>query len=106
MNSNADVVYRDVDSSPALTDTIEKKIDKLQRYSSDNMLRTRVVLDSPHNHKHKGKLFRASIELGVKGAPMTVSSDDTSVHIAVRDAFAAAERKLKENAERKHPTRH
>jgi len=101
MKANADVVYRDIDASPALNDIIYKKIEKLHRYS-DAILHSRVVLDSPHKHKHKGKLFRASIEIGVKGSPITVSQDDTSVHVAVRDAFCALERKLKERKETRH----
>ncbi len=105
MSLNVDVVYRDVDSSPALTHTIRKKFEKLCRFS-DAIMHSRVVLDSPHNHKHKGKLYRASIELGVKGNPVTVSHDDASVHIAVRDAFNAAERKLKQTSDKRKDTRH
>lgn len=101
MKSTADLVYRDIDSSPALNHIIHKKLDKLYRFSSD-ILHSRVVLNTPHKHKHKGKLFRASIELALKGAPITVSSDDASVHVAVRDAFLAAERRLKaEQSKRK-----
>ncbi|TVZ38863.1 ribosomal subunit interface protein [Alteromonadaceae bacterium 2753L.S.0a.02] len=105
MKSNADVVYRDLDASPALNDIIFKKLEKLHRYS-DSILHSKVVLDSPHNHKHKGKLFRASIELGLKGSPITVTHDDPSVHIAIRDAFATCERKLKEDASRRKSARH
>lgn len=105
MKSNADLVYRDIDSSPALNEIIHKKINKLYRYS-DSIMHSRVVLDSPHNHKHKGKLFRASIELALKGVPITVSSDDTSVHIAVRDAFIAAERRLKTEEDKRKDIRH
>lgn len=105
MKANADVVYRDIDSSPALNSIINKKLEKLYRYS-DSIIHSRVVLDTPHKHKHKGKLFRASIELGVKGSPITVSHDDPSVHIAVRDAFSAMERKLKESASKRKDTRH
>lgn len=93
MSSN--VVYRDIDQSPALTDTIHKKLAKLSRFS-DNIQHTRVVLDAPHNHKHKGKLFRASIELDIKGKPVVIHQDDSSIHTAVRDAFNIAERKVKE----------
>ncbi|WP_075185163.1 HPF/RaiA family ribosome-associated protein [Teredinibacter haidensis] len=102
---NVNVVYRDLDPSPALNSTIHKKVEKLHRYS-DSIIHSRVVLDSPHNHKHKGKMYRASIELGIKGSPITVSHDDPSVHIAVRDAFATCERKLKEEADRKKSSRH
>lgn len=89
------VVYRDLDASQALTSTIDKKLKKLNRISSQ-IQSSRVVLDSPHQHKHKGKLYRAQIELGVKGNSFTLHQDDTSIHVAVRDVFKAAERKLKE----------
>ncbi len=105
MKANADVVYRDFDASPALNETIYKKIEKLHRYS-DSILHSRVVLDAPHKHKHKGKLFRASIELGLKGSPITVTQDNLSVHVAVRDAFSALERKLKEESAKRKNTRH
>lgn len=105
MKSNAEVVYREIESSPALNAIIYKKIDKLHRYS-DDIIHSRVVLDTPHKHKHKGKLFRASIELGVKGAPITVTQDDPSVHIAVRDAFSALERKLKKECAKRKDTHH
>jgi ribosomal subunit interface protein len=88
-------VFRDLDSSPALTFTINKKLDKLSRFSSE-ILRSRVVLDSPHKSKNKGKLYRASIELNLKGKPITVSHDAASAHLAVKEAFSAAERRLKE----------
>ena len=88
------ITYRDLDPSNALNAIIEKRINKLERYAS-NIMRSRVVLESPHNHKHKGKEFRATIEIDVKGKPITVRRDDPSIHIAVRDAFNTAERKLK-----------
>ena len=104
MKFNADVVYRDLEPSTALNSTIHKKVEKLYRFS-DSILHSRVTLNSPHNHKHKGKMFRASIELGIKGSPITVSHDDPSPHIAVRDAFATFERKLKEEANRRKAAR-
>ena len=95
MSPAAEVVYRDIDSSPALTDTIQKKINKLHRFS-DEILFSRVVVEAPHKRHNKGKMFRASIELDLKGMPLNISHDDESVHIAVRDAFSVAERKIKE----------
>ncbi len=95
MNASANVVFRDISHSPALNDTIVKKLQKLHRFS-DSIIHSRVVLDSPHKHKHKGKRYRASIELGLKGAPVIITQDADSVHIAVRDAFNSAERRLKQ----------
>lgn len=100
MNNMNNVVYRDLDESQALTSTIDKKLKKLNRISTQ-LQSSRVVLDSPHQHKHKGKLFRAQIELGVKGNSFTLHQDDPSIHVAVRDVFKAAERKLKEESAKK-----
>lgn len=95
MKSAVDVVYRDLNSSAALNEIIAKKLAKLNRYT-DQIIRSRVVLDTPHNHKHKGKQYRASIELELKGHPFSVTQNDESIHVAVRDAFYTAERKVKE----------
>lgn len=104
MKPAVNVVYRDLESSAALNAIIDKKIEKLARYS-DGILSSRVVIDIPHNHKHKGKLFRASVELDMKGNPLSVHCDDESVHVAVRDAFSSAERTLKKTAGRKRSRR-
>jgi len=95
MKPAVDVVYRDLDSSASLNQVIEKKLEKLNRYSNQ-ILHSRVVLDTPHNHKHKGKHYRASIEIDIKGHPVAVTQDNESIHIAVRDAFISAERKIKQ----------
>ena len=99
MKSAVDVLYRDLESSPALNEIISKKLQKLNRYS-DQIIHSRVVLDTPHNHKHKGKQFRASIEIDIKGHPIAVTQDNESIHVAVRDAFLTAERKVKQIAAR------
>lgn len=94
MKPAVDVIYRDLDTSTALNEIINKKVEKLSRFN-DQIIYSRVVLESPHNHKHKGKQFRASIELDVQGRPLAVTQDDESIHVAVRDAFVSAERQIK-----------
>lgn len=98
MTMASNVTYRDLDASEALNAIISKRLNKLQRYCSD-IQHSRVVLDSPHNHKHKGKEFRATVEIDIKGNPINVCQNDPSIHVAVRDAFDVAERKLKSHAE-------
>lgn len=97
MQNHSNVVYRDMDSSVALNTIIDKKLKKLTRIS-DHISSSRVVLETPHQHKHKGKLYRAQIELAIKGSPITLHQDNSSIHVAVRDVFKAAERKLKETS--------
>ncbi len=64
------------------------------------------MLDSPHQHKGKGKLFRAQIELGLKGDSITLHQDNSSIHVAVRDVFKAAERKLKQVSDKQSYGKH
>ena len=98
------VTYRDLDNSQALNTIINKRLQKLERYCS-GIQRSRVVLESPHNHKHKGKQYKATIEIEVKGNPITVSQNDASIHIAVRNLFNVAERKLKSYADQSQSRR-
>ncbi len=100
MMYSTDIVFRDIRQSPALSATIYKKLEKLSRYS-DSITHTRVVLDNPHKHKQKGKMFRASVELLHKGTPVVVTRDDIDAYVALRDAFDIVERKIKETSSRK-----
>ncbi len=105
MQIQNNVVYRDMDASQALNSTIAKKLQKLSRIS-DKINSSRIVLDSPHQHKGKGKLFRAQIELGLKGDSITLHQDNSSIHVAVRDVFKAAERKLKQVSDKQSYGKH
>lgn len=102
---NDNIVFRDIDKSPALADTVSKKLHKLERYCGD-IIRSRVVLEAPHQHKSKGKQFKASVELALSGNPLTISSESESIHRAVNGAFESAERCLKERSERRKTLRH
>ncbi|MGJ8690207.1 MAG: HPF/RaiA family ribosome-associated protein [Gammaproteobacteria bacterium] len=100
MPNEFQVVFHNIDQSEALTDNVNKRIDKLRRYTSD-IIGGRVVLDSPHNNHHKGKVFSVTIEIHTANKEVIVKQDkhDKSEHediyVAVRDAFNVAERQLK-----------
>ncbi|MFS1522622.1 HPF/RaiA family ribosome-associated protein [Microbulbifer sp. 2304DJ12-6] len=102
---NDNIVFRDIDRSVTLASTVSKKLHKLERYCGD-IIHSRVVLEAPHQHKSKGKQFKASLELAISGNPVTISSESESIHRAVNDTFASAERCLKERGERKKARRH
>lgn len=94
MKASTNVVFKDVDHSPALAYTINRKLEKLERFCSA-IIHSRVVINSPSKRHNKAKVFRACIEIGIKGSPILVSQDNESAHVAIREAFCAAERKLK-----------
>ncbi|WP_308367830.1 MULTISPECIES: HPF/RaiA family ribosome-associated protein [unclassified Microbulbifer] len=102
---NDNIVFRDIDKSPTLANTVSKKLHKLERYCGE-IIRSRVVLEAPHQHKTKGKQFKASVELALSGSPLTISNESESIHRAVNGAFESAERCLKERSERRKTLRH
>ncbi|MBU2098638.1 MAG: ribosome-associated translation inhibitor RaiA [Gammaproteobacteria bacterium] len=106
MSNEFQVVFHNIDQSDALNDNVQKRIEKLSRFSSD-IIGGRVVLDSPHNNQHKGKVYSVAIEIHTSNKPVVVTQEhhDNHAHedlyVAIRDAFNAAERQLK-SVDKKH----
>jgi ribosomal subunit interface protein len=101
------ITFRGFDSSESITDRITQKVQKLEQRCG-RITSCRVVLDAPHQHHHKGKTFRVSIELSLPGAEITVNRDGgqdhahEDVYVAIRDAFDAASRQLQTTISRGH----
>ena len=106
MSNEFQVVFHNIDQSDALNESVQKRIEKLRRFSSD-IIGGRVVLDSPHNNLHKGKVYSVAIEIHTATKPVVVTQEQHDNHahedlyVAIRDAFNAAERQLK-SVDKKH----
>lgn len=106
MTNEIQVVFHNIDQSDAIMEAINKKISKLERYC-DEILAGRVVLDSPHNNHHKGKVYSVGLEIRTPTKEIIVNQDQHDNHahedlyVAIRDAFNAAERQLK-SVDKKH----
>lgn len=100
------VTYRDLAPSQAVTAKIRGKADKLERFY-DRITGCRVMVEAPHAHRHKGRIFHVRIGLTVPDGELVVSRDHhdrpgyTDLYVAIRDAFDAAGRKLKAYARRR-----
>ncbi|MGV3591055.1 MAG: ribosome hibernation-promoting factor, HPF/YfiA family [Gammaproteobacteria bacterium] len=100
MISDTQVVFRNIDHSPAVEEAVYKRLEKLQRYC-DEIQSLRVTLESPHNNHHKGKVYHVGVEAMVPNHDIVVTHDQHDKHshediyIAIRDAFNAVERRLK-----------
>jgi ribosomal subunit interface protein len=100
MSNEFQVVFHNIDPSDAVHDSVQKRIEKLRRFSN-GIIGGRVVLDSPHNNHHKGKVYSVAIEIHTAGKPVVVTQEQHDNHahedlyVAIRDAFNAAERQLK-----------
>tara|TARA_Y100001970_G_scaffold224147_1_gene276173 strand:+ start:2792 stop:3157 length:366 start_codon:yes stop_codon:yes gene_type:complete len=94
------VVFHNIDQTQALIDAVQKRLHKLTRYC-DQIIEGRVVLDSPHNNHHKGKVYSVGIEIHSPAGEIRVHQDQHDNHahedlyVTIRDAFNVAERQLK-----------
>lgn len=106
MSNEFQIVFHNIDQSDALTDSVNKRVEKLRRYNGD-IISGRVVLDSPHNNHHKGKVYSVTLELHTPNKEVVVTQEQHDNHahedlyVAIRDAFNAAERQLK-SVDKKH----
>jgi len=98
--------FRGMDSSEAVTAKIRERLDKLERFH-DRILTCHVVVEAPHRHKHKGKIYEVRIDLSVPRGEIVVNREPGAdhahedVYVAIRDAFDALRRQLEDYA-RKH----
>ena len=99
-----EITFHNLDSSPALEAEIRQRIEKLERLY-DRLIGVRVSIEALHNQHRTGNVYECHINLMVPGPDLVVSRkphkakekyQNPDAYTAVRDAFQAAERQLKE----------
>lgn len=100
-----EVTFRGMDRSDAMEARIEERAQKLERFH-DQIMAVRVMVEAPHRHHHKGKIYHVSLDVTVPGKELVVNRDPGDKHshedayVAIRDAFDAMERKLEATREK------
>lgn len=100
------VVFHDLEPSPAIEAKIRERAEKLDLYY-DQIMSCRVVVEAPHKHHHKGKLYHVRIGVTVPDEELVVSRDPgqhhahEDVYVAIRDSFDAIRRQLEDYARRR-----
>lgn len=108
MTATLQITFRSMDPSPAVEDTIREAAAKLE-ILEPRLTRCHVTVETRHRRHQKGTLFHVGIDLTVPGAEIAVSRDPEidrgheNVHVAVRDAFDAARRRIKALPRRRRP---
>lgn len=96
-----EITFRDIEPSPAIEDRVHREVSKLERVHQ-RITGCRVMIEAHHRHRHKGKIYHVRIDLTVPGSEIVVSRDPErdhsheDVYVAIRDAFAAARRRLQD----------
>jgi len=93
------ITFRNMQPSAAVEHRIRERAAKLERFH-DRITGCRVVVDAPHRHHYKGRLFAVQVDLTLPGHEILASKGagvnhaHENAHVAVRDAFDAALRQL------------
>jgi ribosome-associated translation inhibitor RaiA len=91
------ITLRNMRGSPALTRRIQEKSDRLSRFHP-HILRCRVSVERSGAHG-RTRPFLVTLRIAVPGAEIVVAhAHEIDAHLAVRDAFATARRRLKEES--------
>jgi ribosomal subunit interface protein len=94
------VTFHGIAQSDALYDAVRTRAEKLERYY-DRILSCRVALELSARHHRQGKHYAVRIDLKVPGGEIAVThGENEDLQIALRDAFAAAQRRLEDHARR------
>jgi ribosome-associated translation inhibitor RaiA/cold shock CspA family protein len=102
MQIPSQISFHGMEPSPAIEARIREKAAKLERFH-DRIVGCKVVIEAPHRHHHKGKLYNVCIDISIPGkdvfvghtGPQNHAHED--VYVAIRDAFNAADRLLEDH---------
>ena len=97
------ITFKNIEPSAALEARIREKAEKLHRFLGD-ITHVDVAVEAPHRHQRKGELYHVRIDVRLPGSEIVATRDAGLNHahedpyVAVRDAFAAAQRQLQDRA--------
>lgn len=102
------ITFRGLDSSDWIRERIQEEADKLGRFDQ-RIVRCRVVVQAPNQRHRQGRLYKVSINIEIPGQDVRIGRSPPANHahedvkVAIRDAFAAATRRLEDSVrERRH----
>jgi len=81
------VNFRNMEPSPAVETRVREKAAKLEKYFH-HLTSCRVVVEAPHRHHHKGKIYHVRIEMGVPRKSELVVSNEREENHAMRTSIS------------------
>lgn len=95
------IQFRDIEKSNLVYNDIWDHADKLEKFY-DRIVSMEVIVSAPHQSKKEGVIYHVEIRLHAPGNDIFIKNErekneaHTNIHVAVRDAFDAARRKLED----------
>jgi ribosome-associated translation inhibitor RaiA len=105
MQTQAQVSFDDIPIDEAVRVAALEHIDQLESFY-DRITGCHVVIAQPHRHHREGRLYSVRVDVRVPGSEIVVNRENhldhahKDVFVALRDAFAAARRRLEDHVRR------
>ncbi len=102
MSFPIEIKFRNVDASPAVEAKVREGAEKLGHFDP-RIQWCNVAVEGVDKHRHKGRLYQVSVNLGVPGKTIQVNRAKpnnpahSDIYVAVRDAFKAAARQVEDH---------
>lgn len=99
-----ELAFHNMDHSDAVEQRVRERVDRLEKFFQ-NITSCRVVIDAPHKSEYHTQHYKVRVDVTVPGRELVVSESPTDdnrddVYVAIRDAFDAAERRIKKYADK------
>lgn len=101
MEMTPQIRFRGMESSSSVEAVIRERIDRLEKFH-DHITSCSVVVEAPHRHGRKGKIYHVRVDITVPGREIVAgrTSEEDHAHedvlVAIRDSFDAAQRQLED----------
>jgi cold shock CspA family protein/ribosome-associated translation inhibitor RaiA len=105
MPIDVQISFRGMEPSPAAEAQVQKRAEELEQFS-DRISICRVMLEAAHRHHRQGRIYHVRVDLAVPGGRIVANRDSgedhahEDLHVAIRDAFDAARRRLQDHMRR------
>jgi cold shock CspA family protein/ribosome-associated translation inhibitor RaiA len=106
MKTPLQITFQDIEPSEAVETKIRDAAAKLEKFYPD-IMSGRAVVSSPQKRQRTGKLYHVRLDISVPGKELVINREpgDRDAHfdifVAVRDAFTAMERMLRDHSRQK-----
>jgi ribosomal subunit interface protein len=100
------ITFRGMEPSDAIETVIRERAARLEHFHS-RIVRCHVVLDVPHRHQRKGRLYAVRLAVTTPTGELVVKRDPPENHsheefyVVVRDAFDAMARQLEDEVRKR-----
>jgi Sigma 54 modulation protein / S30EA ribosomal protein len=102
MPATVQISFHNMEPSTAAEAQVRRLAEGLGHYC-DRIAACRVVLDAGHRSQRQGSIYQVRVDLSVPGSTLMVAREPGHDHgheelaVAIRDAFDAARRRLKDH---------